>query len=102
MGKAKAKTVHFEKVRVKKMVLHFVCSEKNKESWKIQKYKILYGAAGAAFGISEKDLFWGANWNQILKSGLGESKDTYSIKRGINIYNNSIVGKQNLNIMRYV
>jgi len=63
---------------------------------------ILYGAAGTAFGISEKDLFWGANWNQILKSGLDESKDTYSIKRGINIYNNSIVRKQVSNTMRYV
>ena len=58
--------------------------------------------AGTAFGISEKDLFRGANWNQILKSGLDESKDTYSIKRGINIYNNSIVRKQNSNTLRYV
>ena len=63
---------------------------------------ILYGAAGTAFGISEKDLFRGANWNQILKSGLDESKDSYSIKRGINIYNNSIVRKQVSNTMRYV
>jgi hypothetical protein len=63
---------------------------------------ILYGAAGTAFGISEKDLFWGANWNQILKSGLDESKDTYSILRGINIYNNSFARKQNSNTMRYV
>jgi len=63
---------------------------------------ILYGAAGTAFGISEKDLFRGANWNQILKSGLDESKDTYSIKRGINIYNNSIVRKQVSITMRYV
>ena len=63
---------------------------------------ILFGAAGTAFGISEKDLFRGANWNQILKSGLDESKDTYSIKRGINIYNNSIVRKQVPNKMRYV
>lgn len=63
---------------------------------------ILYGAAGTAFGISEKDLFWGANWNQILKSGLDESKDTYSINRGINIYNNSIVRKQVTNTIRYV
>ena len=63
---------------------------------------ILYGAAGTAFGISGKDLFWGANWNQILKSGLDESKDTYSINRGINIYNNSIVRKQVTNTIRYV
>ena len=63
---------------------------------------ILYGAAGTAFGISGKDLFWGANWNQILKSGLDESKDTYSINRGINIYNNSIVRKQVTKTIRYV
>jgi hypothetical protein len=63
---------------------------------------ILYGAAGNAFGISEDDLFLGANWNQILKSGLDESKDTYSIKRGINIYNNYIVRKQVSNTMHYV
>lgn len=63
---------------------------------------ILYGAAGTAFGISENDLFLGANWNQILKSGLDESKDTYSIKRGINIYNNYIVRKQVSNTMHYV
>jgi hypothetical protein len=63
---------------------------------------ILYGAAGTAFGISEKDLFRGANWNQIFKSGLDESKDTYSIKRGIDIYNNSIVRKQVSNAMCYV
>ncbi len=62
---------------------------------------ILYGAAGTAFGIAEKDLFRGANWNQILKSGLDESKDTYSIKRGINIYNNSIGRKQVSNTIRY-
>ena len=55
-----------------------------------------------AFGISEKDLFRRANWNQILKSGLDESKDTYSIKRGKNIYTNSIVRKQNSNTLRYV
>lgn len=51
---------------------------------------ILYGAVGTAFGISEPDLFFGANMNQILKSGLDESKDTYSIQRGIAIYNNHI------------
>jgi hypothetical protein len=63
---------------------------------------ILYGAAGSAFGISENDLFWGANWNQILKTGLDESKDTYSIKRGINLYNKSIFRKQVSNTGRYV
>ncbi|MBU6205202.1 MAG: hypothetical protein KJS45_07465 [Bacteroidetes bacterium] len=63
---------------------------------------ILYGAAGTAFGISENDLFWGANWNQIFKSGLDESKDIYSIKRGINIYKNSIVRKQISKTRRYV
>lgn len=47
----------------------------------------LYGAVGKAMGISEINLFWGANWNQIIKSGLDERKDTYSIKSGINIYN---------------
>ena len=54
---------------------------------------ILYGAAGTAFGIAEEDLFWGANLNQITKSGLDESKDTYSIKRGIDIYKNSLIRK---------
>jgi hypothetical protein len=63
---------------------------------------ILYGAAGTAFGISRRDLFSGANLNQIVKSGLDESKDTYSINRGINIYNNSIVRKQVTNPIRYV
>jgi hypothetical protein len=51
---------------------------------------ILYGAVGTAFGIKEEDLFFGANLNQILKSGLDESKDTFSIKRGIAIYKNHI------------
>lgn len=51
---------------------------------------ILYGAVGTAFGITEEDLFFWANMNQILKSGLDESKDTFSIKRGIAIYNNHI------------
>jgi len=55
---------------------------------------ILYGAVGAASGISRRDLFLGANFNQILKSGLDESKDTFSIQRGIVIYNNSIARKQ--------
>ncbi len=63
---------------------------------------ILFGAAGTAFGISRRDLFFGANINQIVKSGLDESKDTFSIQRGINIYNNSIVRKQVSNTMRYV
>jgi Bacterial toxin 44 len=63
---------------------------------------ILYGAAGTAFGISRRDLFFGANINQIVKSGLDESKDTFSIQRGINIYNNSIVRKQVSNTMDYV
>ncbi len=51
---------------------------------------ILYGAVGTAFGITEEDLFFGANLNQILKNGLDESKDTFSIKRGISIYKNYI------------
>jgi hypothetical protein len=63
---------------------------------------ILFGAAGTAFGISRRDLFFGANINQIVKSGLDESKDTFSIQKGINIYNNSIVRKQVSNTMRYV
>ena len=63
---------------------------------------ILFGAAGTAFGISRRDLFFGANINQIVKSELDESKDTFSIQRGINIYNNSIVRKQVSNTMRYV
>jgi len=54
---------------------------------------ILYGAVGKAFGIKEEDLFFWANMNQILKSGLDESKDTFSIKRGIAIYNNHIARK---------
>jgi hypothetical protein len=61
---------------------------------------IFYGAADIASGISEKDLFWGANLNQILKSGLEESKDNYSIKRGKNIYNHSIIRNQVSNTMR--
>jgi hypothetical protein len=63
---------------------------------------ILFGAVGTAFGISRRDLFFGANINQILKSGLGESKDTFSILRGIEIYNNSVVRKQVSNAMLYV
>ena len=63
---------------------------------------ILYRAAFIAFGISEKDLFLGANRHQILKSGLEESKDNYSIKRGKNIYNHSIIRNQVSNTMRYV
>lgn len=55
---------------------------------------ILFGAAGTAFGISTRDLFFGANINQILKSGLDESKDTHSIQRGIALYNNSLARKQ--------
>jgi len=47
---------------------------------------ILYGATGTAFGFSESTLLIGANANQILKDGLDESKDTFSIKRGIRIY----------------
>jgi|GEM_PF-1617424 len=63
---------------------------------------ILYGAVGTAFGISEAYLFFGANMNQILKSGIDESKDTYSIQRGRSIYNNHIARKQLLNPMLYV
>jgi hypothetical protein len=47
---------------------------------------ILYGAAGTAFGLNETELLLGANLNQIFKGGLDESKDTYSIQRGINMY----------------
>jgi hypothetical protein len=63
---------------------------------------ILFGAVGTAFGISRRDLFFGANINQLLKSGLDESKDTFSILRGIEIYNNSVVRKQVSNAMLYV
>ncbi|MCF8326561.1 MAG: hypothetical protein K9I84_16515 [Leadbetterella sp.] len=63
---------------------------------------ILFGAVGTAFGISKRDLFFGANINQILKSGLDESKDTYSIQRGNAIYNNSLARKQVSNPMLYV
>ena len=63
---------------------------------------ILYGAVGTAFGISGEDLFYGANVNQILKSGLDESKDTYSIQRGISIYNNHFARKQLSNPLLYV
>ena len=63
---------------------------------------ILFGAVGTAFGISRRDLFFGANINQILKSGLDESKDTFSIQRGIEIYNISVVRKQVSNAMLYV
>ncbi len=63
---------------------------------------ILYGAVGTAFGITEAYLFFGANMNQILKSGLDESKDTYSIQKGIAIYNNHIARKQLSNPMLYV
>jgi hypothetical protein len=47
---------------------------------------ILYGAAGTAFGLTETELLLGANLNQIFKGGLDESKDTYSIQRGIKMY----------------
>lgn len=47
---------------------------------------ILYGAIGTAFGFSEKRLLFAANINQIIKDGLDENKDEYSIKRGIEIY----------------
>ena len=63
---------------------------------------ILYGAVGTAFGITEEDLFFGANMNQILKSGLDESKDTFSIKRGLAIYNNHIAQKQHSKSALYV
>jgi len=63
---------------------------------------ILFGAAGTAFGISRRELFFGANINQIVKSGLDESKDTFSIQRGINIYNNYTARKQFSNPMKYV
>lgn len=47
---------------------------------------ILYGCAGAAFGLNERTLLFGGNFNQILKSGFDDTKDVYSIKRGIAIY----------------
>ena len=49
---------------------------------------ILYGAAGAAFGLEERVLLTGANLNQLKKTGFDDTKDSYSIKRGIAIYNN--------------
>ncbi len=49
---------------------------------------ILYGAAGAAFGIEEMLLLSGANLNQLKKSGFDDLKDSYSIKRGVAIYKN--------------
>jgi hypothetical protein len=47
---------------------------------------ILYGAAGAAFGLDETSLLTGANLNQLKKTGFDDEKDSYSIKRGIAIY----------------
>ena len=44
--------------------------------------------SGAAFGLSEETLLLGANLNQVKKTGFDEDKDTYSIKRGIAIYQN--------------
>jgi hypothetical protein len=46
----------------------------------------LYGAAGAAFDLNERTLLFSGNFNQILKSGFDDTKDVYSIKRGIAIY----------------
>jgi len=50
---------------------------------------ILYGAAGAAFGLDEATLLAGANLNQLKKTGFDDEKDSYSIKRGIAIYKNN-------------
>jgi hypothetical protein len=50
---------------------------------------ILYGAAGAAFGLEERHLLTGANLNQLKKTGCDDVKDSYSIKRGIAIYKNN-------------
>jgi len=50
---------------------------------------ILYGAAGAAFGLDETTLLSGANLNQLKKTGFDDEKDSYSIKRGIAIYKNN-------------
>ncbi len=50
---------------------------------------ILYGAAGAAFGLEERELLTGANLNQLKKTGFDDVKDSYSIKRGISIYKNN-------------
>lgn len=50
---------------------------------------ILYGAAGAAFGLEERYLLTGANLNQLKKTGFDDIKDSYSIKRGIAIYKNN-------------
>lgn len=47
---------------------------------------ILYGAAGAAFGLEENTLLLGGNINQIFKSGFDDSKDVFSIKIGIALY----------------
>lgn len=49
---------------------------------------ILYGVAGAAFGIDESTLLAGANLNQLKKTGFDDEKDSYSIKRSIAIYKN--------------
>ncbi len=50
---------------------------------------ILYGAAGAAFGLEERHLLTGANLNQLKKTGFDDIKDSYSIKRGTAIYKNN-------------
>lgn len=50
---------------------------------------ILYGAAGAAFGLDETTLLSGANLNQFKKTGFDDEKDSFSIKRGIAIYKNN-------------
>lgn len=47
---------------------------------------ILYGAGGTAFGFGHGRLLVGANINQLTKFGLDDQKDTYSIKRGIDLY----------------
>ena len=47
---------------------------------------ILYGAAGAAFGLDKFTLIVGANLNQITKTGFDDEKDTKSILRGIRLY----------------
>jgi hypothetical protein len=57
---------------------------------------ILYGAAGTAFGLSQSDLLFGANVNQLKKTGLDDLKDSYSIKRGIEIYKSYIQHRQKL------
>jgi hypothetical protein len=44
--------------------------------------------------LTETELLLGANLNQIFKGGLDESKDTYSIQRGIKMYKKHEIQKK--------